>query len=148
MPQNSFFVWTRDLLVRQKTTQRHFFSTLHPLSTVIFATATVLAFVLLHDSRFSFHCYAQREEPLATSCAKDYKALHSSKPASLNRPIPNSEPGIAELFCPPLPNSELGTAEQFCLPVPDLESGTAQQFCPLLSSCRRSFCPFKINRSK
>ena len=38
-----------------KKWHRHFFSTLHPLSTVIFATATVLAFVLLHDSRFNFH---------------------------------------------------------------------------------------------
>ena len=28
---------------------------------VIFATATVLAFVLLRNSRFSFHCYTQRE---------------------------------------------------------------------------------------
>ena len=40
--------------------QRHFFSTLHPLCTVIFATATVLAFVLLRDSSFNFHCYTQR----------------------------------------------------------------------------------------
>ena len=38
-----------------------FFSTFHSLSTVIFATATVLAFVLLRDSRFNFHCYTQRE---------------------------------------------------------------------------------------
>ena len=38
-----------------------FFSTLHPLSTVNFATATVLAFVLLRDSRFNFYCYTQRE---------------------------------------------------------------------------------------
>ena len=38
-----------------------FFSTLHPLSLVIFATATVMAFVLLHNSRFNFHCYTQRE---------------------------------------------------------------------------------------
>ena len=41
--------------------QRHFFYILHPLSTVIFATATVLAFVLLRNSRFNFHCYTQRE---------------------------------------------------------------------------------------
>ena len=61
MPQNAFFLQTRDLLVSQKMTQRHFFPTLHPLSTVIFATATVLAFVLLRDSRFNFHCYTQRE---------------------------------------------------------------------------------------
>ena len=45
MPQNAFFPRTRDLLVSQKTTQTHFFPTLHPLSTVIFATATVLAFL-------------------------------------------------------------------------------------------------------
>ena len=41
--------------------QRHFFFTPHPLSTVNFATATVLAFVLLRDSRFNFHYYTQRE---------------------------------------------------------------------------------------
>ena len=38
-----------------------FFPTLHPLSTVIFATATVLAFVLLRSSNFNCHCYTQRE---------------------------------------------------------------------------------------
>ena len=49
------------IFVIQKTTQRHFFSTLHPLSLVIFATATVVAFVLLSNSRFNFQCYTQRE---------------------------------------------------------------------------------------
>ena len=54
--------WTWDLLVSQKQQQkRHFFPTLDPLSLVIFATATVLAYVLLRDSRFNFHCYTQRE---------------------------------------------------------------------------------------
>ena len=100
MPQNAYFLRTRDLLVSPKTTQRHFFSTLHPLSTVIFATATVLAFVLLCDSRLNFHCYTQREatptQKLARKCAatsRDFsvarkitKRIHSSKPASLNRP--------------------------------------------------------------
>ena len=38
-----------------------FFPTIHPLPLVIFATATVVAFVLLHNSRFNFHCYTQRE---------------------------------------------------------------------------------------
>ena len=38
-----------------------FFPTLHPLSTVIFATATVVAFVLLRNYRFNFYCYTQRE---------------------------------------------------------------------------------------
>ena len=44
-----------------KTTQRHVFSTLHLLSLVIFATAAVVAFVLLCNSRFNFHCYTQHE---------------------------------------------------------------------------------------
>ena len=62
MPQNAFFLRTRDLPVSKKTTQKHFFfppST--PLSTVIFANATVLAFVLLCNSSFNLHCYTQRE---------------------------------------------------------------------------------------
>ena len=44
-----------------KNYQTLFFPTLHPLSMVVFATAAVLAFVLLHNSRFNFHCYTQRE---------------------------------------------------------------------------------------
>ena len=60
MPQNPFFPQIRDLLVSQKMTQT-LFSTLHPLSLVIFATATVVAFVLLRNSRFNFHCYTQCE---------------------------------------------------------------------------------------
>ena len=125
MPQNTFFLGTRDLLVSQKMTRRHFFPTLHPVSTVIFAPATVLAFVLLRNSRFNVHCYAQREatlrnrpgsalRPLATSCAKDYKA-HSLLQTSFvdsprilmrkitqDRPPPTppppspSKPGVAE----------------------------------------------------
>ena len=55
-----------------------FFSTLRPLFPVVFATATVVAFVLLRNSRFNFLCYTQRGpevtlRPLATSCAKNYK---------------------------------------------------------------------------
>ena len=50
MHQNAYFSGTHDLLVSQKVMQRHFFSTLHPLSPVIFATATVVAFVLLRNS--------------------------------------------------------------------------------------------------
>ena len=83
---------TRDLLVSQKTTQRHFIFTLHPLSTVLFATATVLAFVLLRNSSFSFHCYSVKQHllrnqpgsalrPLTTSLLKDYKA-HSLQQTS------------------------------------------------------------------
>ena len=67
MPQNAFFLRTCDLLISPKTMQRHFLFTLHPLSTLIFATATVLAFVLLRNSNFNFHCYTQCE---ATSTQK------------------------------------------------------------------------------
>ena len=112
MPQNAFFLRTHDLLVSKKPMQRHFFPTLHPLSTVIFATATVLVFVLLRDSRFNVHCYTQREatptQESARKCAattlkaflearshnvsgkcarKITRRIHSSKPALLNRPI-------------------------------------------------------------
>ena len=63
MPQNKKFLQTHDLVNKKQKNEAKtlFFSTLHPLSTVIFATATVLAFVLLRDSRFDFHCYTQRE---------------------------------------------------------------------------------------
>ena len=65
-----FFLWTYDLLVSQKTMQMHFFSTLHPLSTVIFASATVFAFVLLHDSRFNLYCYTHHEASPAQKSAQ------------------------------------------------------------------------------
>ena len=61
MPKNAFFLRTQDLLVSQNMTQRHFIFTFHPLSMVIFATATVLAFILLRNSSFNFHFYTQRE---------------------------------------------------------------------------------------
>ena len=56
-----FSMKNRDLLISQKVTQRHFFSTLHPLFPVIFATATVVAFVLLRNFKFNYHCYTQHE---------------------------------------------------------------------------------------
>ena len=122
MPQNAFFPRTRNLLVSQKTTQRHFFSILHPLSMVIFATATVLACVLLRDSRW-FHCYTQREatptQKSARKCAATSRdvlrkrlqsAIHSSKPASLNHPISipcyaihsalNTQAFVRKFLCP------------------------------------------------
>ena len=37
------------------------FSTLYHLSPIIFAPATVVAFVLLHSFRLNFHCYTQHE---------------------------------------------------------------------------------------
>ena len=44
-----------------KNDAKTLYSTLHPLFTVVFATAAVLAFVLLRNSSFNFHCYTQRE---------------------------------------------------------------------------------------
>ena len=74
-----------------------FFSTLHPLSLVIFATATVVVFLLLHNSRFNFHCYTQCEAtPTQKSaqkrqcnflCERLQPAFTCAKPASLNCPI-------------------------------------------------------------
>ena len=99
MPENAFFSATNSRSSGQpKTTRRHFFSTLHPLSRVIFATAAVVAFVLLRSSRFNFHCYAQREAtPNQKSArkrrcdlsrlfvAKDYKG-HSLVQTSFTEP--------------------------------------------------------------
>ena len=78
---------------------------LHPLSVVIFATATVLAFVLLRDSRFNFHCYTQREATptkksarkcAATSCAKDYKALSLWQTSFAESPNRSMPAGVAQ----------------------------------------------------
>ena len=65
----------------QKMTQRHFFPTLHPLSLVIYATSTMVAFVRLRNSWLNFHCYIQREatpaQKLAQKCAAtSRKFLH------------------------------------------------------------------------
>ena len=60
-PKRIFFYELAIFWSAKKRRKDTFFFTLHPLSTVIFATATVLAFVLLRDSRFNFHCYTQRE---------------------------------------------------------------------------------------
>ena len=54
MPQNS--IWST-----KKRCKVTFFFTLHSLSPVIFATATVVALVLLHNSRSNFHCCTQCE---------------------------------------------------------------------------------------
>ena len=96
MSQNAFFSpRNRDLLVSKKKKKRRkdtfFPPTLHPLYPAIFATATVVAFVLLRNSRFNFHCYTQREgpeltlRPLATSCAKHHKG-HSLVQTSFTEP--------------------------------------------------------------
>ena len=60
MPQNAFVSMNSRSSGQTKNDAKTLFSTLHPLSLVIFATATVVAFVLLRNSRFSFHCYTQR----------------------------------------------------------------------------------------
>ena len=67
MPQNASLFFPYELAIfwsakkkkkkKKKEDTKTLFSSLHPLSTVIFATATVLAFVLLRDSRFNFHSY-------------------------------------------------------------------------------------------
>ena len=69
-------------------------------SPVIFVIATVVAFVLLRNFRFNFHCYTQREATPTQKSARKWrydlsrrlalkitKGIHSCKPASLNRPI-------------------------------------------------------------
>ena len=103
MPQNASFFFhelSRDLLVSQKNDEKSLFSTFHPLSPVIFATAAVVAFVLLRNSRFNFHCYTQREATPTQKSARKWrcdlsrllarkitKGIHSCKPFSLNRLI-------------------------------------------------------------
>ena len=64
MPQNAFFPKLAIFWSAKKQCKDTFFSTHHPLSPVIFATATVVAFVLLCNSRFNFHCYTQCEANL------------------------------------------------------------------------------------
>ena len=104
MPQNAFFPQNHDLLVCQKMMQRHFFPTLHPLSPIIFATATVVAFVLLCNSRFNFHCYTQCEATPTQKSARKWrcdlswllarkitKGIHSCKTSSLNCPLNESD---------------------------------------------------------
>ena len=70
--------------------RRHFFP-----SSVIFATATVVPFVLLRNSRFNFHCYTQREATPTQKLARKWRCdlsrllarkITKGKPASLNRP--------------------------------------------------------------
>ena len=73
------------------------FSTLYPLSPIIFTTANVVAFVLLCNSSFNFHCYTQREAMHTQKSAwkwrcnlswllarKIRKGIHLCKPASLD----------------------------------------------------------------
>ena len=87
MPKNAAFSPRLNLQSsgQPKTMQGHFyFRIFYHLSLVIFACATEMAFVLLHNSTFNFHCYTHRQptptqrsaqkwrqlRPFATSCAK------------------------------------------------------------------------------
>ena len=107
MHQNAFFSTnsrssnqSKNKKTKIKNDAKTLFPTLHPLSPVIFATATVVAFVLLSNSRFSSHCYTQREATPTQKSARKWhcdlsrlvarkitKGIHSCKPASLKRPI-------------------------------------------------------------
>ena len=106
MPNNALFIYIStavraifSVAVSRKTMP--VFSPIHHhLSPVILANATVLAFVLLPNSRFSFHCYTQLEltayseiGPGIGSCdlsrllaRKITKGIHSCKPTSPNGP--------------------------------------------------------------
>ena len=99
MPQNIFFHELVIFWSGKKNDAKTLFSTLHPLSLVIFATATVLAFVLLRNFRFNSQCYTQCEatptQKLARGWCRDLslllvqkitKGIHSCRPASLNCP--------------------------------------------------------------
>ena len=94
MPHELAIFWSA------KNDAKTLFSTLHPLSLVLFATAKAVAFVLLRNSRFNFHCYSQCEAMPTQKSAQKWccdlsqllawkiiKGIHLCKPASLNHPI-------------------------------------------------------------
>ena len=99
MPCKKKFLELVIFWLAKKMTQRHFFFTLPPLSLVIFATTTVVAFILIHNYRFNFHCYTQCEAAPTQKLAQKWrcdllqllvrkiaKGIHLCKPVSLNRP--------------------------------------------------------------
>ena len=101
MPPKSLFLMPFDLLVSRKQCKDTFFPILHHLSPVILANVTEVAFVLLHNSRFNFCCYTQREPTptqkfpwkwqlrlFTTYCTKDYEG-HSLMQASFAE-LPNN----------------------------------------------------------
>ena len=104
MRKNGFFPRTCDLLVSQRTTQRHCFSTLHSVFPVIFAAATVLAFycfTILGSASILYTAWSNAYSeigpevtlrPLATSCSKDYKG-HSLVQTS------STEPPSSAILC-------------------------------------------------
>ena len=112
MPQNTFFSMNLQSSAvfwsSKKWCKDTFFHTLHSLSLVIFATATVVAFVLLGNSRFNYHCCTQHEAPptrywprsdtgpLVTSCMKDYQG-HSLMQTSFTE-LPNRARHIGKIM--------------------------------------------------
>ena len=115
-----------------KNDAKTLFSTLHPLSMVIFATATVVAFILLCNSRFNFHCYTQCEAMPTQKSARKWrcdlsqllarkitKGIHSCKPASLNCPIQSQNlqldnAGGSTHPCPPLDCLKRWQSDHIC----------------------------------
>ena len=117
-PKRFFFLFSTNSSCQPKNDAKTPFPTLHPLSPVIFATATVVAFVLLRSSRFDFHCYTQREATPTNKSARKWrcdlsrlrllarkitKGIHSYKPALLNCSIDSScqtfQGWFPSLFC-------------------------------------------------
>ena len=97
MPQNAFFP-PRTFSQTLNDVKTLFFFNLHHLSPVIFANTTVVAFLLLRRSRFSFSRSVNqrllRNRPGSGSydlsqllARKITKCIHSCKTASLNSPV-------------------------------------------------------------
>ena len=102
MPKTAFFFNTFTIFWwAGKWCRKTFFPILHHFHPVILANTAVLAFVLLCNSKFSFHCYTQHEPTptqkstqkwqlwaFVTFCVKDYKG-HSLVKTSLAK-LPNT----------------------------------------------------------
>ena len=104
MPKKTIFLHTIAIWSAKKQC-RHFVSILHHPSPVFLANTTAIAFVLLCNSRFNFHCYTQHEatptqklarqwqlQPSTTSSAKDYEghSLVQSSFAQYSRNTPGA----------------------------------------------------------
>ena len=95
MPQNAFFFYELAIFWSAKKRRKDFISTLYPLSTVFFTTATVLAFILLRDSRSNFHCHTQRE---ATPTQKSARKCAATSRDTLRERL-QSPFTLANQFC-------------------------------------------------
>ena len=100
MPKTLLSPCTHNLSLSQEMIAKTLFFILHHLSPVFLANATVVAFVLLCNSRFTFHCYTQGEPMPTQKSAQKWqlqpfrllvwniiKGILLSKAASLNCPI-------------------------------------------------------------